>query len=81
MLLKKIFAVSSNIQIQKTYLVGAGLAEPEAVLRVMGVAPFVLEIELVEVTLNLEGLGVDVAEMDGVLLCGMRDGVVSSIKK
>lgn len=42
--------------------------------------PFVLEVELVAVTLNLDGLGVDVAEIEGVLLCGMRDGVVSSVK-
>lgn len=43
--------------------------------------PFVLEIEVVVVTLNLDGLGVDVAEIVGVFLCGMRVGVVSSVKK
>lgn len=43
--------------------------------------PFVLEIELVVVTLNLDGLGVDVAETVGVFLCGMRDGVVSSVNE
>lgn len=39
--------------------------------------PFVFE--LVEVTLNLDGLGVDVAEIDEIdFLCGMRDGFASS---
>lgn len=61
-------------------LVGAGLADPDAVLRVRVDVPFVLDVA--GVTESLDGrcaaeVGVD--DATGCLRCGMRDGVVSSV--
>lgn len=64
----------------KTYLVGAGLAEPEAVLRVMVLVPLRRLPGVVLVTERRAGRGVVplvVLAVDG-LRCGMREGVWSS---
>lgn len=70
-------------------LVGAGLAEPEAVFLFSVPVPFVREAEaIVGVTDRREGRGVVVVPLDevGVLVlaaegfrCGMREGVASSV--
>lgn len=68
-------------------LVGAGLAEPEAVFLFIVPVPFVRAAEaIVGVTERREGRGVDVPlVVDALVLaaedfrCGMRDGVASSV--
>lgn len=59
-----------------TYIVGAGLAEPDAVFRVRAPAPFGRDVA--GVTDNLDGLGLVPVPPDDALRCGMRDGVASS---
>lgn len=62
---------------------GAGLADPEAVFRVIVVVPFV-RVVVVDVTDSLEGLGVvpvpEIVLAADCLRCGMREGVCSSGK-
>jgi len=68
-------------------LVGAGLAEPDAVFRVIvvPVAPFVRVVVVVVVTERRAGRGVAPPLAECVLVvaeglrCGMREGVVSSV--
>lgn len=61
---------------------GAGLAEPEAVLRVIVEVPFVRDV--VGVTDNLDGRGVvpvpEIVLVPEGLRCGMREGVCSSVE-
>ena len=69
----------------KPYLVGAGLAEPEAVFRGMvPLVPFVRVVVVVLVTVKRERgvvpVPLTVLALDG-LRCGMREGVVSSKNK
>ena len=59
---------------------GAGLADPEAVLRAIVLLPFAREV--VGVTDNLEGRGVvpvpEIVLVADGLRCGIREGVCSS---